>query len=97
MGSVLETILKEKVYDIEKVTSLTQDISDKVKDEIKALQVQDGHSERYKIMVQVYIGEKRGQGVRIGNRCFWDQATDFSAAQSFVNVLTTCVAGDQYG
>ncbi len=41
---------------------------------------------RYKFMVQVLIGENRGQGVRMGSRCFWDSNTDSQASETFINV-----------
>ena len=42
--------------------------------------------ERYKYVVQVMIGERREQGLRIGSRCFWDQGTDCQASETFLNV-----------
>ncbi len=44
-------------------------------------------------MVQVVMGEQRGEGVRMGTRCFWDADTDNYASETFVNVrATTLVA-----
>lgn len=37
-------------------------------------------------MVQVVIGEMRGEGVRMGCRCFWDADTDNYADESYRNV-----------
>ena len=42
--------------------------------------------ERYKFVVQVVIGEQRGEGVRMGARCFWDDNTDGYAQEVFQNV-----------
>jgi hypothetical protein len=39
-------------------------------------------------MVQVVIGEQRGEGVRMGCRCFWDADTDSYVSDTFVNVCT---------
>ena len=39
--------------------------------------------ERYKIVVQAAIGEKRGQGLNIACRCFWDPKTDDYAEATF--------------
>ena len=47
---------------------------------------------RYKVVVQVVIGEQRGQGVRMGSRCFWDQDTDQSASEQYANESLFCVA-----
>lgn len=41
---------------------------------------------RYKYVVQVVIGEQRGEGVRMGSRCFWDSETDNVASETYVNV-----------
>ena len=41
---------------------------------------------RYKFMVQVVIGEQRGEGVRMGCRTFWDTDTDAYASDTFINV-----------
>ena len=44
--------------------------------------------ERYKFVVQVVIGEQRGEGVRMGCRCFWDSDTDGYAEDTYRNVRT---------
>lgn len=41
---------------------------------------------RYKIMVQVVVGEQKGEGVRMGTRCLWDAATDTLASETFMTV-----------
>jgi len=41
--------------------------------------------DRYKFVVQVYIGERRDQGVRVGSRQFWDAGTDNMASETFTN------------
>lgn len=43
---------------------------------------------RYKYMVQVVLGEQRGEGVRCGCRCFWDSDVDRHASEIFMNVCT---------
>ena len=48
--------------------------------------------ERYKFVVQVVIGEQRGEGVNMACRCFWDADTDNFAQDSFVNDSLFCVA-----
>ena len=44
--------------------------------------------DRYKFVVQVVIGEQRGEGVKMGCRCFWDSDTDNYAQDIFMNVST---------
>ncbi len=43
--------------------------------------------DRYKFVVQVVIGEQRGEGVRMASRCFWDSDSDNYASETFINVL----------
>ena len=40
-------------------------------------------------MVQVVVGEQRGEGVRMGCRTFWDTDTDAYASDTFINVSGT--------
>ena len=47
---------------------------------------------RYKFVVQVVVGEQRGEGVRMGCRCFWDADTDAYAEESYRNDSPFCVA-----
>lgn len=46
---------------------------------------------RYKYVVQVVIGEQRGEGVRMGSRCFWDSETDNVASETYINVRMPCL------
>ena len=50
-----------KVYDANKVSQWSKNIADNVKSQVKTL----GY-DRYKIVVEVVIGEQRGEGVRMG-------------------------------
>ena len=47
---------------------------------------------RYKIVVEVVIGEQRGEGVRMGTRCLWDSDTDSYASDVFMNDSLFCCA-----
>ena len=38
------------------------------------------------------IGEQRGEGVRMGCRCFWDSDTDNYAEETYRNDSLFCVA-----
>lgn len=46
---------------------------------------------RYKFIVHIVIGEKRGEGVRMATRCFYDADTDNVAHETFVNVCVICL------
>ena len=48
--------------------------------------------DRYKFVVQVVIGEQRGEGVKMGCRCFWDASTDAYATEMFSNESIFAVA-----
>ncbi|KAM4895123.1 dynein light chain Tctex-type protein 2B isoform 5-T10 [Sylvia borin] len=47
--------------------------------------------DRYKMVVQVVIGEQRGEGVNMAARCFWDADTDSCAHDVFMNDSLFCV------
>ncbi|RUS91112.1 hypothetical protein EGW08_001137 [Elysia chlorotica] len=84
---VLGEMLTGKSYNAEETTSWTKDISETIKKRLKDM----GH-ERYKFVVQVVIGEQRGEGVKMGCRCFWDSDTDNYAQDIFMNESLFCVA-----
>ena len=48
--------------------------------------------ERYKIVVQCVIGEQKGEGVKIGCRCFWDSNTDRFLQAEYANESLFAVA-----
>lgn len=65
----------------EEFEALSKDVSDKIKERCKAtLDIP-----RYKLIVQVTIGQMKDQGVKITSRCLWDTATDNYATASFQN------------
>ncbi|KAK3779179.1 hypothetical protein RRG08_037240 [Elysia crispata] len=84
---VLGEMLSGKTYNAEETTSWTKDIADTIKKRLKDM----GH-DRYKFVVQVVIGEQRGEGVKMGCRCFWDSDTDNYAQDIFMNESLFCVA-----
>ncbi|KAH9512396.1 Tctex1 domain-containing protein 2 [Bulinus truncatus] len=88
---LIHTVLGEKLtgvtYSSEDSTALTKDIADTIKFKLKEL-----NYDRYKFIVQVVIGEQRGEGVKVGCRCFWDSDTDNYAQDIFMNETLFCVA-----
>lgn len=52
----------------------------------------DANYPRYKYIVHVLLGEKRGEGVNMAARCFYDSDTDNKAQATFVNDSLFCVA-----
>ncbi|KAL7544395.1 hypothetical protein ACHAWF_007777 [Thalassiosira exigua] len=87
---ILESELADKVDErwVEEWTdfgdefeALSKDVADKIKEGCKAaLDVP-----RYKIVVQVAIGQMKDQGVKITSRCLWDTANDNYATVNFQN------------
>ncbi|OWK62246.1 Choline-phosphate cytidylyltransferase A [Lonchura striata] len=80
----IRAILKEKLANVqyipEEMPELTKSLSDTIKDRLK----EEGF-DRYKMVVQVVIGEQRGEGVNMAARCFWDADTDSCAHDVFMN------------
>ena len=68
IGEVLNEMLKDHTYKQDEAPELTKQIADRVKNRLKLLELP-----RYKYMVQVVVGEQRGEGVRMGCRTFWDK------------------------
>ena len=44
------------------------------------------------LAVNVVIGEQRGQGIKVGCRCFWDSDTDNYAQHLYMNESMFCLA-----
>ncbi|XP_025058532.1 tctex1 domain-containing protein 2 [Alligator sinensis] len=81
----IHAILKEELanvqYNPEETPQLTKQLSETIKDRLK-----EKGFDRYKMVVQVVIGEQRGEGVNMAARCFWDADTDSYAHDVFMNV-----------
>eukprot|EP00483_Globobulimina_turgida_P001220 UN01222 len=60
-----------KYDDIESIQKLSQKISSEIKEKIKEFDIP-----RYKIVVQTFIGQVKGQSVFIGSRWLWNANTD---------------------
>ncbi|XP_033106324.1 tctex1 domain-containing protein 2-like [Anneissia japonica] len=84
---VLTEELADKQYDSEECSEWCKNISSEIKKRLKDLDL-----DRYKFIVQVVIGEQRGEGVKMGCRCFWDSDTDNYAQDIFMNESLFCVA-----
>ncbi|XP_029472542.1 tctex1 domain-containing protein 2 [Rhinatrema bivittatum] len=86
----IQKVLKEELTNIEyipeEVPQLTRSLSEIIKNKLKEIGF-----DRYKIVVQVVIGEQRGEGVKMAARCFWDADTDNYAQEVFMNDSLFCV------
>lgn len=87
ISEILNQKLKNQVYtDAATVSTISRDIADTIKYKLKELSLP-----RYKFMVSVIIGQQKGQGVRVGSRCFWDFDTDYVTSDSYVNDSLFCL------
>ncbi|XP_040896505.1 dynein light chain Tctex-type protein 2B isoform X2 [Toxotes jaculatrix] len=82
----IREIVRERLsgvqYDPEEVPELSRSLADSIKDKVK-----NAGFDRYKLVVQVVIGEQRGQGVKMSSRCLWDADTDNYAEDVFMNLV----------
>ncbi|XP_026284120.1 dynein light chain Tctex-type protein 2B-like [Frankliniella occidentalis] len=84
--SLLTEQLSGKVYANENVDDLTKSVAKLALERVKAMEFQ-----RYKLLVQVVLGEQRGAGVRMGARCMWDAEADSYASAEYANDSLFCV------
>ncbi|XP_005142395.1 dynein light chain Tctex-type protein 2B [Melopsittacus undulatus] len=86
----IHAILKEKLANVQYIPNdmpqLTVSLSETIKDRLKEVGF-----DRYKMVVQVVIGEQRGEGVNMAARCFWDADNDSCAHDVFMNDSLFCV------
>jgi hypothetical protein len=88
INAALHRNLEKVKYDHEKLPELIAKISNELLAEIKSiLLLIELNYERYKIVVQIEIGEHKGQGVKVASRCIWDTTTDTWASGNFRNVF----------
>uniref|UniRef100_A0A914UGM2 Tctex1 domain containing 2 n=1 Tax=Plectus sambesii TaxID=2011161 RepID=A0A914UGM2_9BILA len=87
LHEVLVEQLSDKEYDSKTVHQLTTTVADAVRARMKSQEL-----DRYKFIVQVVIGEQRGEGTKMCARCYWDADTDNFAHDLFINSSLFCVA-----
>jgi len=86
-----EQILKEHLANVEFSDDKAAQMSITLCDKIKS-QIIEHQFPRYKIMVQVSIGEKKSHSVQVASRCLWDPKTDNYASANFQNETLWAVA-----
>ena len=69
--NTLKTSTKWQEYDPKTASIVSKELSELIKEKVKQL-----NYTRYKIIVQVTLGQKRGQCTRVTSRCLWDVNTD---------------------
>jgi|JI6StandDraft_1071083.scaffolds.fasta_scaffold04550_5 hypothetical protein len=86
---VIRAVLKEKLELVAADADLAilgRQIADRVKYQLKEL-----GKGRYKYVVQVALGQQKGQGVQAGTRCFWDFETDAVAYEQYLTDNLFCL------
>jgi len=86
-GSLLETFLDGESYEACKCSQLALQLSDVIKDRTKELSLP-----RYKVVVNVVIGQNAGQSVSCVSRSLWNANTDDFASASYRNASLFAVA-----
>ncbi|XP_025836896.1 tctex1 domain-containing protein 2-like [Agrilus planipennis] len=85
--NILAESLAAKKYDSETIKNLTTSIANRINHAVKELKLK-----RYKHIVHVNMGERRGQGVKSGFICLWDSETDTHISETYINDSLFCVA-----
>merc|ERR1712060_1004467 len=83
----IKSKMEGAAYDPVRSAQTAKELSDMIKEKVKKL----GY-DRYKLMVQVTVGQKRGQGIRLATRCLWDTSSDNFASEYYENESLFCVA-----
>lgn len=87
IDNILRANIGDKRFDPVETPDLTKHLSTLIKQEVK-----DFGFNRYKLVVNVTIGQKKGQGMAAVSRCIWSDKTDNSASGSYQNKHLFCVA-----
>ena len=98
---VIKNVLYQKMqsmkgkYNHDDAMQLNKEICDEVKLQLKEDKM---NFKRYKIIVHCIIGEKKGQGIKIGCRCMWDMTCDSVVSASWESEYTYafCIAYGVY-
>ena len=83
---IIKAILDEKMeyfqgeYDHEKAIELNKQIVSDVKEQLNNGKL---NINRYKIVVHCIIGQKEGQGIKMGSKCIWDSSSDSAITASW--------------
>uniref|UniRef100_A0A914DF91 Uncharacterized protein n=1 Tax=Acrobeloides nanus TaxID=290746 RepID=A0A914DF91_9BILA len=78
-------LLSGQIYHDKNVEVLSKNVSETVRQKLKDLQLP-----QYKYLIEVVIGEQRGQGTRIHSACYWDIDTDCQVSHLYQNDSLFC-------
>ena len=76
----LAATLSNQTYQPESASEISRQLAEDIKAKLKQTL-----PPQYKLVVQVLLGEQRGQGIAMGFRGFWDNETDNVARETFTN------------
>ena len=68
---VVEERLSGFEYSAKRCALMSRVLTEEIREKVKELR-----NERYKIVCMVTMGQKKGQGLRLGSRCVWDHNVD---------------------
>ena len=87
LDMTLREELHDKEYDSGMIPSMTKELSNVIREKFKQLELP-----RYKILVQVVLGEAKGGGVKVAARCYWDHDTDSYLTSHYMSKSIFAVA-----
>ncbi len=87
MAALLPTLINNTQVELAlpHALQLVKQLADDIREKVKAM----GY-ERYKLIVQCELGEKKGQAINIVSRCLWDTSTDGFASESYESETLFC-------
>src|SRR3989338_9422950 len=91
---VLISKLENLDYNPDVVQNTIKEVADAVRDKVRDLDFKN-----YKIVVHCLIGEQRGEGLRMGCKCFWDADTDNVAEEVYTTkqLFAVCTVYGEIG
>lgn len=75
-------------YKQEEIIALNKKICEDIKNKLNS---SNANLKNYKIFVHSIIGEKKGQGIKMGSKCLWDTNSDNMVTASYENNIVYCV------
>eukprot|EP00884_Botryococcus_braunii_P022706 jgi/Botrbrau1/9119/Bobra.0305s0023.1 len=90
LRAVVKEVIKDRMekqqYDPVKGAQHAKQLADDLREKIKALGCQ-----RHKLIVQVTLGQRKGQAVQVLSRCLWDANVDTCASEYYENQTLYCI------
>jgi hypothetical protein len=84
---IVNATLQGKSWNGDEEAVWSVDMTEQIKAKVVAMDFA-----RYKIVVQIVLGQNKNQGVRVASRCLWDTETDNYASYTFSNDAMWCTA-----